>query len=94
MEKKKEFYVNVALEKEERELPVPGHSKRARCACCKRAMPVRKTNQRYNRETYKYEDTPQTKWKYVGYSYFCKQRCAAIFATISMDKKLKLNIKD
>ena len=94
MEKKKHIYVNVAMDNRNKELPVPKAKDRAVCICCKRPMRTRLIGQEYNREKSKYENTPDTRWRYLGHSYFCTQRCGIIYGTIAADTKLKINIKN
>ena len=94
MEKKKEFYVNVSMDNPDRELPVLKAKDRAVCICCKRPMRTRTINQHWNSETHRYENTPETRWRYLGHAYFCTQRCGIVYGTMAADKKLKINIKD
>jgi hypothetical protein len=93
MEKKKEFYVNIAMESRENELPVPKAKDRAVCICCKRPLRTRINGQFWNPETHRYEITPESRWMYIGHAYFCTQRCGIIYGTMAADKKLKVNIK-
>jgi len=93
MEKKKEFYVNIAMERRDNELPVPKAKDRAVCICCKRPLRTRITGQNWNFEKGIYETNEHSRWFYIGHAYFCTQRCGIIYGTMAADKKLKINIK-
>lgn len=94
MEKKKHFYVNTGLENKRRPLPVPKTKDKAVCLCCKRPLRICKTGTEYDRNSGKHIDTPNTRWFYLGHTYFCTQRCGIIYGTMAADKKLKISIKD
>lgn len=94
MEKKKHFYVNTGLESKMRDLPIPKAKDKAVCLCCKRPLRTITRGSNWNSETNRFETTPETKWFYVGHTYFCTQRCGIIYGTMAADKKLKISIKD
>jgi hypothetical protein len=73
------------------ELPVPKVIDRAKCPCCERSIPVRYSFRDWDRIKSRYVNTPNTKWFYSGYSYFCGTRCAIIHGIKSIEKKLKIN---
>jgi hypothetical protein len=94
MEKKKEIYVNTGFETRNRRLPVPKTKEKAVCLCCKRPLRINVTGRDWDQDKRVYVDTENTKWYYVGHTYFCTQRCGIIYGTMAADKKLKINIKD
>ena len=92
MSKKKEQVVrfnSYSREKFRLPAPKPSSPQRAKCLCCNRSIPIRMINR--NWVNGRYEDSENTLWYYTGVSYFCSAKCALVFATISGDKKLKIN---